>query len=40
VLQEAVSQGEIADILDELPGGYEALFTGKPSGPLSPTVAE
>lgn len=40
VLQEAVSQGEMADILGELPSDYEELFTGKPRGPLSPTIVE
>lgn len=39
VLQEAVSQGQIADLLRELPDEYEELFTGRPKGPLSPTIA-
>lgn len=39
-VQEAVSQGEIADILRELPSDCEELFTGQPKGPLSPGIAE
>lgn len=38
VLQQAVSQGEIDDMLRELPNDYEELLTGKPKGPLSPTI--
>jgi uncharacterized protein (DUF2267 family) len=38
VLQQAVSQGEMDDILRELPNGYEELLTGKPQGPVSPTI--
>lgn len=38
VLQQAVSQGEITDILRELPSDYEELVTGKPKGPLSPSI--
>ena len=40
VLQQAVSEGEIADILHELPDEYEELVTGKPKGPLSPSIVE
>lgn len=40
VLQQAVSQGEIADLLDELPSDYEELLTGRPKGPMSPSIVE
>ena len=33
VLQEAVSAGEWADVMDELPSEYNALFEEAPSGP-------
>jgi uncharacterized protein (DUF2267 family) len=38
VLQEAVGAGEVADLFRELPAGYEELFSGKPAGPLSPSI--
>jgi len=37
VLQEAVTRGEIEDILSELPAEYRELFGGQPRSPLSPT---
>lgn len=36
-LQEAVSKGEIGDILSELPEEYRELFGEPPASPLSPT---
>ena len=39
-LQQAVSQGEITDAIRELPDGYEELLTGRPKGPLSPSIVE
>ncbi|MEW6382013.1 MAG: DUF2267 domain-containing protein [bacterium] len=36
VLQEAVSPGELEDILSGLPDEYSELFGKKPKGPLSP----
>lgn len=37
VLQEAVSPGEIEDVLSTLPEDYRELFGRKPSGPASPS---
>ncbi|MFH1147601.1 MAG: DUF2267 domain-containing protein [Pseudomonadota bacterium] len=38
VLQEAVTPGELQDILGELPDQYAELFGREPESPLSPTV--
>jgi uncharacterized protein (DUF2267 family) len=38
VLRQAVSQGELADVFRELPDEYDELLTGKPRGPLSPSI--
>lgn len=38
VLQEAVSPGELRDILNELPDQYAEIFGREPESPLSPTV--
>ncbi len=38
VLAEAVSQGEIENILSQLPDEFEELFGKEPEGPLSPTI--
>jgi uncharacterized protein (DUF2267 family) len=40
VLVEAVSEGEINDILSLLPKEYEELFGREPASPLSPTTEE
>ena len=40
VLQEAVSEGELRDILSRLPKEYEELFGREPTTPLSPTTEE
>jgi uncharacterized protein (DUF2267 family) len=37
VLQEAVAQGELEDILSGFPDEYHELFGRKPAGPLSPS---
>ena len=37
-LREAISPGELEDILSELPDEYGELFGVKPKGPLSPSV--
>jgi uncharacterized protein (DUF2267 family) len=37
VLKEAVSPGEIGDILSVLPEDFGELFGAKPEGPLSPS---
>jgi len=39
VLQEAISWGELRDVLRELPDEYEELLSGQPRGPVSPSVA-
>ncbi len=36
-LKEAVSQGQIQDILNQLPPEYEEIFEKEPEGPISPT---
>lgn len=38
VLREAVSAGELEDILSEFPDEYNELFGREPSGPLSPSA--
>ncbi len=38
VLREAVAAGELADLFRELPAEYEELLSGKPAGPLSPSI--
>jgi uncharacterized protein (DUF2267 family) len=38
VLGEAVAEGEIRDILAQLPTEYEELFGKEPASPLSPTT--
>ncbi|MCL6583732.1 MAG: DUF2267 domain-containing protein [bacterium] len=38
VLREAVSPGELEDILSELPDEYGELFGRKPKGPMSPSI--
>jgi uncharacterized protein (DUF2267 family) len=40
VLQEAISEGEWADIFRELPPEYEELRTGTPQSPASPSIVE
>jgi uncharacterized protein (DUF2267 family) len=40
VLHEAISEGELKDILAQLPKEYEELFGREPSSPLSPTTEE
>ena len=40
VLQEAVAAGELADLFRELPDEYEELRSGKPAGPLSPSLTK
>lgn len=40
VLRQAVSRGELADAFRELPDEYEELLSGKPRGPLSPSIVE
>lgn len=37
VLREAVSEGEIGDVLSQLPTDFDELFGRKPRGPLSPS---
>jgi len=39
-LRQAVSQGEVRDVLRELPDEYEELVSGKPRGPASPSIVE
>jgi len=39
-LRQAVSQGELRDVLRELPDEYEGLISGKPRGPASPSIVE
>ncbi|MBI2854909.1 MAG: DUF2267 domain-containing protein [Chloroflexi bacterium] len=38
VLADAVPQGELRDILAQLPDEYAELFGKEPSGPMSPSV--
>jgi len=38
VLKEAVSEGELQDILHELPDEYEELLSGRPRSPVSPSI--
>jgi uncharacterized protein (DUF2267 family) len=38
VLQKAVSEGEMEDVLSQLPNNFRELFGEEPEGPLSPTV--
>ncbi len=40
VLKEAVSQGELRDVLRELPDEYEELLSGQPRGPVSPSIVK
>jgi uncharacterized protein (DUF2267 family) len=40
VLLEAVSEGEMNDVLSQLPKEYEELFGREPATPLSPTTEE
>lgn len=37
VLQDAVSAGEVEDILSQVPKNFEELFGKRPESPLSPT---
>jgi uncharacterized protein (DUF2267 family) len=37
VLREAVSEGEIAELLSQLPDNYAEVFGRRPQSPLSPT---
>ena len=37
-LREAVSTGELEDVIQEFPSGYEELFSKRPDEPLSPTM--
>jgi len=37
VLQSAVSEGELKDMLSQLPENFRELFGKEPEGPLSPT---
>jgi uncharacterized protein (DUF2267 family) len=39
-LQEAISEGELADIFRELPPEYGELRTGTPQSPASPSIVE
>jgi len=39
VLKQAVSDGELQDILRELPDEYEELLSGRPRSPASPSIA-
>ncbi len=39
-LQQAISQGELADIFRELPSEYEELRTGTTRNPASPSIVE
>ncbi len=39
-LQEAISEGELADLFRELPPEYEELRTGTPLNPASPSIVE
>jgi len=39
VLKEAVSEGELQDILRELPDEYEELLSGRARSPASPSIA-
>ena len=38
VLQEAISAGEVQDMVDSLPEGYATLFDGEVSGPGFPSL--
>ena len=38
VLREAVSRGELRDVLRELPDEYDELLSGQPRGPASPSI--
>lgn len=38
VLQEAISRGELRDVLRELPDEYEELISGQPRGLVSPSI--
>ena len=38
VLQEAISAGEVQDMIDSLPGQYAKLFDGNVSGPGFPSL--
>ncbi|MBI2869529.1 MAG: DUF2267 domain-containing protein [Chloroflexi bacterium] len=40
VLQEAVAEGELADILSDMPAEYQALFNKRASGPQSPPIVD
>ncbi len=40
VLREAVSGGELRDVLRELPEEYEELLSGQPRGPASPSIVK
>ncbi len=40
VLSEAVSGGELRDVLRELPYEYEELLSGQPKGPASPSIVK
>jgi uncharacterized protein (DUF2267 family) len=40
VLREAVAAGELADLFRELPDEYEELRSGRPAGPLSPSLTK
>ena len=40
ILRQAVSEGELRDVLRELPDEYEELVNGKPRGPASPSIVE
>ncbi|MBD3241314.1 MAG: DUF2267 domain-containing protein [Chitinivibrionales bacterium] len=40
VLREAVSEGEIGDVLSQLPTNFDELFGRPPRGPLSPSSVD
>jgi uncharacterized protein (DUF2267 family) len=40
VLQQAVSRGELRDVLRELPDEYDELLSGQPRGPVSPSIVK
>ncbi len=40
VLRGAVAPGELADIFRELPSDYEELLSGRPVGPVSPSIVK
>lgn len=40
VLGQAVSHGELRDVLRELPDEYGELLSGQPSGPVSPSIVK